>query len=106
MSDFAQTALALIGDFGLSDVAGCAPNPLHAWLANSFGHFAFGIIAALWRFPRWALLLAWAALAAKETALDLPADGFAALTMLDSAVDLALPLMGFILARHRLERMA
>lgn len=99
-----QALQSIIADYGQSDVSGHAPKPLNAWLANSFGHFAFGVIAAVWRlsFPVMAML--WGALVLKELLADLPGDAFAALTLADSALDVGLPLIGFRMAHRAIQR--
>lgn len=92
----------LIAEFGRSDAAGGAPMAAQVWIANSFGHLSFGAWAAVARAPSRVLWSLWVALALKEVAFDLPGAMFAALAVADSMIDLALPLLGFILAMRKL----
>lgn len=100
-----MTLLDMLPEFGRSDVGGHPVAAWHVWLSNSVAHAGIGAFAALAGWRRRAVLVAvlWIG---KEVTCDLPADGFALLTLADSAADLALAALGWWWALYSMDRKA
>ena len=91
-------------DFARIDVG---PLPIMIWqtlLAEWLASLALSTLAVLLRVLPWICWSGFAALTAKELALDLSHGGHAWAMLADTNVDLGLPVLAFILTRNLIER--
>ncbi len=97
MNDLLTIACEVVIELFRSDVDGHVPNPVYSWLATTGAHFGIGMVVALTRARKFAARLL-APFIVKELAFDLRLDGFALLTLADSAVDTIVVSLGYLWA--------
>ena len=102
MFDSWTLVAGILAELCRSDVGDVGPSRAYVWLAVGVAHIGMGMAVVLSPMRRIAAILLMAFIA-KELVCDLPHDGYALLTWLDSVFDVAMVVLGYRWATRAME---